>query len=156
LRHLRPLLCGLCLILLASFGAQAQERKQKALEAVPEHLRARLVERLDLYVEYERTKSYEKLYDLLLESMAAPHGLTREGYRSASEKAIGEGRRKMLLKFKPTWTVDLSDEAGPRYQIFGRAKVSDGKQAYESEAAIEARWVNGDWYFSSLGEVLDD
>src|SRR4051794_21888201 len=86
----------------------SQGKAQKKFEAVPEHLRARLIERLDLYVEYERTKQYEKLYDLLLVSVEVPLNLDRETYVAASRKLIAKGYRSVLLKFKPQQTLVLS------------------------------------------------
>jgi len=136
----------------------SQGKVEKKFEAVPEHLRARLIERLDLYVEYERTRQYEKLYDLLLESVAVPRTLDREGYAEASRRLIAKGYRSVLLKFKPhsTLALTLNDGDVERYDIWGTAKVDDGKKIYEREAAIEARWINGDWYFSGVADVILD
>ncbi len=121
-------------------------------------MRARLIERLNSYVEYERTKQYEKLYDLLFESVAKPSSLSREEYVTASKKTFAEGYRTNLLKFKPTNTLDFSpdNENKSSYQIFGVAKVDDGEEVYVTNAAIIARWINGEWYFSSLASVIYD
>ena len=146
------------LIFMMAVTGYCQGKMQKRFEAVPEHLRARVIERLDLYVEYERTRQYEKLYDLLLESVAVPRTLDRETYVEASKRTIAQGYRSVLLKFKPQWTLVLSlnDEDLMRYDIWGTAKVDDGEKIYERDAAIEARWINGDWYFSGVADVLID
>ena len=146
------------LMLMMAATVNAQGKVQKKFEAVPEHLRARLIERLELYVEYERTRQYDKLYDLLLESIAVPLKLDREAYVAASEGTIAKGYRSVLLKFKPhsTLALSLNDEDVVRYDIWGVAKVNDGKKIYEREAAIEARWINGDWYFGSVADVIID
>lgn len=146
------------LMLMMAATASPQGKVQRRFEAVPEHLRARLIERLELYVEYERARQYEKLYDLLLESIAVPQKLDRAAYIAASKNSIAKGYRSVLLKFKPQWTLALSlnDEDVVRYDIWGVAKVADGKKIYEREAAIEARWINGDWYFSSVADVIVD
>ena len=98
------------LVIVISTSAQTKEQKkqQKVFAAIPENLQAKLIERLNLYVEYERARQYEKLYDLLLESAAASNGSSREAYISVSKKAIAEKHRKVLLKFKPTGTLKLS------------------------------------------------
>ena len=121
-------------------------------------MRERLIERLNLYVEYERTRQYEKLYDLLLESVATPTNLSRDAYVEASKKTIAKGYRSVLLEFKPTDTLNLSlnDEDIVRYDIWGTAKVDDGEKIFERDAAIEARWINGDWYFSGVADVILD
>jgi len=133
-----------------------QKKEQKIFAAVPEHLRARLIQRLDLYVEYERTKQYEKLYDLLWEYVVNPNNLSREAYVNASKKTIAEGYRSILLEFKPTDTIDLSldDEGIVSYDIWGIAKVKSEGKVYEKDAAIEARWINGEWYFSGVADVI--
>jgi hypothetical protein len=135
-----------------------QKKEQEVLAAIPQHLRARLIERLNLYVEYERTKQYEKLYDLLWDYVVDPNSLSREAYVNASKKTIAEGYRSILLEFKPTGTLDLSvtDEGLIRYDIWGTAKVDDEGKIYEKDAAIEARWLYGDWYFSGVADVIID
>ena len=135
-----------------------QKKEQKVFAVVPQHLRARLIERLSLYVEYERTQQYEKLYDLLSDYVVDPNSLSREAYVDASKKTIGKGYRSILLEFKPTGILDLSiaDEGVVRYDIWGTAKVRDEGEVYEKDAAIEARWINGEWYFSGVASVIID
>ncbi|HVG33269.1 MAG TPA: hypothetical protein VM911_09320 [Pyrinomonadaceae bacterium] len=155
---LKTYMMAVALMLMMAATASAQAKMQKKFEAVPEHLRARLIERLELYVEYERTSQYEKLYELLLDSIAVPLKLDRDAYVAASKRTIAKGYRSVLLKFKAQWTLALSlnDDDVVRYDIWGAAKVSDGKKIYEKEAAIEARWINGDWYFSGVADVIID
>jgi hypothetical protein len=135
-----------------------QKKEQKVFAAIPQNLRARLIQRLNLYVEYERTKQHEKLYDLLWEYVVNPGSLSREAYVNASKKTIAEGYRSILLGFKPTATINLSlnDEGIVRYDIWGTAKVNSEGKIYEKDAAIEARWINGEWYFSGVADVIID
>ncbi len=135
-----------------------QKREQKVFAAIPENLRARLIERLKLYVEYERTNQYEKLYDLSLESVVATNGLSRDAYVNAIKKAIDRGYENILLKFKPTSTLNITfaDEEVATYQVFGMAKVRKGKDTYEITAGIDARWINEEWYFGGVGVVIVD
>ncbi len=159
---MRKLLTSTFLLMVISsvIFAQAPSRtkEEKVFAAVPQHLRARLIERLNLYIEYERTKQYEKLYDLLWESVATPTNLSRDAYVEASKRTIAKGYRSVLLKFKPTDTLVLSlnDEDQGRYDIWGTARVDDGEKIYEKNAAIEARWINGEWYFSGVADVILD
>lgn len=155
---LKTYMMAVAVILMMVAAANAQSKVQKKFEAVPEHLRARLIERLELYVEYERNKQYEKLYDLLLESIEGPLKLDRETYVEASKRTIAKGYRSVLLKFKAQWTLALAlnDEDVVRYHIWGVAKVDDGEKIYVKQAAIEARWINGDWYFSGVADVIID
>lgn len=136
-----------------------QKKEEKVFAVVPEPLRAGLIERLNLYTEYERTRQYEKLYDLSLESVATPMELDREAFVEASKTAIAKGHRSVLLKFNPTGIIDLSneEEGSARYHISGRSKeMNNTGQVYERDTAIEVRWINGDWYFSGLWDVIND
>lgn len=149
------------LVISASTHSQTKEQKrmEKVFAPVPLQLRARLVERLNSYVEYERTQQYEKLYDLSLESVASPITVDRDAYVEATKKGIIKGYRSILLKFKPTWIIDLSvkSENPVRYHISGISKEKDNKgKVYERETAIEVRWIRGDWYFSGLWDVIND
>lgn len=148
-------------LVIAPVHSQTKEQKkeQKVFAAIPQHLRASLVERLNLYVEYERTKQYERLYDLSLESVATPKRLDREAFVKASKMGIAKGYRSVLLKFKPISIVDLSveNEGLVRYHISGISKEMDHKgRVYERQTAIEVRWIGGDWYFSGLWDVIND
>ena len=60
-------LIGCGLLLLAVVTVHAQERAQNVFETVPLESRPRLVERLSEFVTYERTRQYEKLYEVLYE-----------------------------------------------------------------------------------------
>jgi hypothetical protein len=149
----------LVIIIPASSQTKEQKKEQKVFAAIPENLRAKFVERLNLYVEYERTKQYEKLYDLLLESVATSDVLSRDEYVNARKKAIAEKRQSILLKFKPISTLKLSlDEKDTYiiYVVFGTGKVDDGEEIYEINAEIDARLINGEWYFSGVGSVIYD
>ena len=149
----------LVIFVLAQSQTKEQKRVEKVFVPIPQHLRARLIERLNLYVEYERTQQYEKLYDLSLESVAAPITLDREAFVEATKNGISKGYRSILLKFQPTGIIDLSveNENLVRYHISGISKEMDQRgKSYEREAAIEVRWMNGDWYFSGLWDVIND
>jgi len=154
-------LLAFVLVIFAPAHSQTKEQKrvEKVFASVPQNLRAGLIERLQLYVEYERTQQYEKLYDLSLESVGVPITLDREAYVEATKKGIAKGYLSILLKFKPTWVIDLSVESENlvRYHISGISKEMDHKgKVYERETAIEVRWINGDWYFSGLWDVIND
>jgi hypothetical protein len=136
-----------------------QKKEQKVFADIPQNLRARLIERLNLYVEYERSRQYEKLYSLLQESGNDQPKFSREEYVAASRKRIAEGYRSMLLEFKPTAAINLSlndDDKAIRYSIWGKARFDDGGKSSERDAAIHAYWINGDWYFSGVDEVIID
>src|SRR4051812_18322642 len=142
---------ALLIVIAAATGSPAfsqtkeQKKEQRAFAAIPQHLRARLIERLNLYVEYERSRQYEKLYELLEESVADQPKISREEYVAASRKRIAEGYRDALLEFKPTDAIDLSltdEDKVIGYSIGGKARFDDGGRISERDAAINAYWLN--------------
>lgn len=156
-----PLLIVIAVATCNSAFSQTRERKkeQKAFAAIPQHLRSRLTERLNLYVEYERSRQYEKLYELLEESVTDQPKFSREEYVAATKKRIAEGYRDVLLEFKPTAAINLSlndEDKAIRYSIWGKAGVDDRGRISERDAAIYAYWLNGDWYFSGVADVKID
>jgi hypothetical protein len=154
--------CALVILLFAPL-IQAQDKEHRVFDAVPEQVRARLMERLKLYVEYQRAKDYEKLYDLYTESTIKNvfKGQSREEFAAAYRKGDEEGKSTRILEFRPTsidksvsmWTSEGADEA---YSIYGDAKLWRPVERVEKPIAIEAQLKNGEWYFSAIVEIVND
>ena len=155
--HTQALSCILIIVLL-TVCVHGQSREQRVFDAIPEPLRAQLVERLRLYVEYQRTRQYEGLYDLLSESTIAQvyRGQSRVEFVAAYQRADAEGRGTRLLEFTPTDTGKTVRDNVDIYDIYGRAKLCEEGEIIEKQVVIQAQLQNGTWYFSALGEVLID
>lgn len=153
----RTLKC-LLLILTLITCAQGQSSERDGLTAVPESLRARLIERLNNYVEYQRTKEYGKFYDLLTEPTIARiyRGQSRVEFIESHQKAEAKGIANRLLEFVPTSSLNLTDEVGDYFEIFGRAKLCKSGELVGRKVSVEARLIDGEWYFSTAGEVIDN
>lgn len=154
---LRTLQC-LLLILTLMPGAYGQSKERDGLNAVPEPLRARLAERLKNYVEYQRTKEYGKFYDLLTRPTIARiyQGQSRAEFIESHRKADAKGTASRLLEFVPTSSLNLTDEIGDYFEIFGRAKLCKSGELVRRKVGVEARLIDGEWYFSTAGEVIDN
>jgi hypothetical protein len=145
------------------FAPQAfsQSDKQDAFKAVPESLRAQLIERLNSYLEHERAGQYDKLYDLLYEQ-----DVSKADFVKARESADRKGSGFRLLKFTPTKTTRIEEEVeGPggigvsvvdTYQIFGKAETLRVSERAKDQMFIAARWQNCNWYFSLPGIMTID
>jgi hypothetical protein len=146
---LRPLI-GCVLLLLAVAAVHAQERAQNVLETVPLESRPRLVERLSEFVTYERTRQYEKLYELLYERNDKNAG--KEVY--SKTRVETEGRRGVVQEFTPTSITGITLNAGdpPTFSLTGYAKVLLKGRTVKKEMTISARLQDGEWYFSELLE----
>jgi hypothetical protein len=133
LRHLS----GCVLLLLAVTTVHSQERMDKIFETVPLESRPRLVERLREYVTYERTRQYEKLYELLYERNDRNAG--KEAYSKTRVEA--EGRWGVIQEFTPTFIlgITLNEGDAPTFSITGHAKVFLKGRTVKKEMTISAR-----------------
>lgn len=149
-----------CLLLILTLipCAHGQSKERLGLNAVPEPLRARLIERLNNYVDYQRPKEYGKFYDLLTEPTIARiyRGQSRVEFIDSHQKAEAMGTASRLLEFVPTSSLNLTDETGEYFEIFGRAKLCKAGELVRRKMGVEARLIDGEWYFSTAGEVIDN
>ena len=138
------------LLLLAVATVHAQERTENVFEKVPLELRPRLIERLKEYVTYERTRQYEKLYELLYDRNDKNGG--KEVYSKSRTEA--EGRRGVIQEFTPTFIVGitLNDGDTPTFSVTGQAKAFLKGRTVKGEMSINARLRDGEWYFSELSQ----
>ncbi|MGH9959925.1 MAG: hypothetical protein ACREBC_22850, partial [Pyrinomonadaceae bacterium] len=125
--------------MLVAFCVQGQDREQKVFDVVPEPLRARLVERLKLYVEYERGRDYDKLYDLLAESTIGRiyRDQSRAEFIAASQRGDAKGTSVRLLEFTPTniikTTSIFAKENADLYNSYGDAKLCQQGELVEKQ-----------------------
>src|SRR5690349_14990136 len=93
-----------CILLLMAVATAHAQRKEKVFEKVPLELRPRLIERLAEYVMYERTRQYEKLYELLYDRNDKNTG--KEAYSKSRVEA--EGRWGIIQEFTPTFILETT------------------------------------------------
>lgn len=151
-RMLKAVSCSVITVVL-SFAASGQEGGERVFEVVPPQSRAKLVDRLREFVEYEKTEQYAKLYDLLYGTGTCSGKTTsREKYAASRQKV--KAQRGALQEFVPTFVIDLTLNDGdpPAYGITGRATVQRGHQAIKKDITVYAKLQDSEWYFS---EALD-
>jgi len=154
------ILCFAFAVVLAGRVAYAQEGvSPQVLEPIPEPLRAQLVERLGLYVEYQRTKQYDKLYDLL--SRSAIHTIfkdqTKEEFLRAYRAGDAQRTSTRLIQFTPTAIQLVQGDASDVYVIYGTATISQmGDLTKKPRVAVTTQLQDGKWYFSPVMDVLVD
>src|SRR5215510_161969 len=128
----------LCLAVLAS----GQVTNSKKFHPVPESQRNQLVARLNLYIEYERSRQYENLWDLLSQAYIANQRLSRENYLQYRPD-------DRLLEFKPKAVIKSPiREYVNVFEIHGIAKFRRGNKVVMEDRLLEARLQGDDWYFS--------
>jgi hypothetical protein len=125
------------LVALLSVSTQGQVRDEKYLAPVPRPVRGRLIERLKLLLEYERTRQYDKEFDLL-------SNIYTQESREKFLKRIG-GKDK--LDFTPiSIGIVLREKDYEWWWIDGCAtKIDSGKRL---DAYVWAYLQHGEWYFS--------
>ena len=156
--HTRIIGVALMVMMVFVYG-QGQSEAQKVFDVVPEAMRARLIERLSNYTEYQRSKQYEKLYDLFSESTIKNlfRGQSKTEFINAWQKGDNEGTSRRLIEFTPSYTEKIGGENGDIYVVYGRSKFCEGGKVVEKRrTAIEAHLQNGDWYFSAPADVVID
>lgn len=154
------ILCFACAVVLAGRVAYAQGGvNPKVLEPIPEPLRPQLLERLDLYVEYQRTKQYDKLYDLM--SRSTIHLVfkdqTKEEFVRAYQAGDAQRTSIRLIEFTPTAIQQMQGDGSDVYVMYGAATMCQmGDLTKKRRVAVTTQLQDGKWYFSPVMDVLVD
>ncbi len=131
----------------ASINGQGENKE--VLASVPVSLRQRLVERLNLLIEYQKAQQWDKQYDLL----AAPviQDDTKESHVKRLEQWYAQGLGDILVGFVPRSVAVHSDSMDHgEWTLFGCAKLRKGKRIVNLSASVSAYREEGDWYFSPI------
>ena len=143
------ILFAICLLI---YAASAQEvTDNEKFSSVPTLARNRLIERLNLFLEYDRTGQYEKKFDLLSQYHLRILKWSRSDYLKLMQEKEQQGKAEKLIDFKITSVEDRSlDNSGKYmiYSIYGNEKFLRGSKRKSEKRLIEARYENGEWYFS--------
>lgn len=147
---IRPGLCLPLLVLLLSCSAQGQIRyDDDAFEAIPETRRARIEERLKLFVELQCTEQWAKHYDMFSTLRRSGEGKT--DYINFMRQALARGWEQRLLFFAPRGVRQMQMDAKTKvWWIIGCAGMKEEGREVRRAAYVEAAWERGDWFFSSL------
>lgn len=140
--------CLLAVLLCVPAYGQADD--EDVFASVPTTLRARLVERLKLLIEYQRAQQWQKQYDLL--SVAATQGDSREEHIARLNRVYAEGLGDILIDFTPR-AVTYGSGAPFDAAIFGCVKLREKGRIVELHGSVEAYRENDDWFFSPIGVV---
>lgn len=114
-------------------------------------LRARLIERLNLFLKFDPAALYEKKFELLSEYDRNHWNVNKAGYAKLMEYMRASGKVERSIDFRITglqnWSMnDLQDQGN--VMIHGRSKFWRGKSIKTENRLLEARFEKGEWYFS--------
>lgn len=140
----------LMLIPLCSLSSlQAQAPGGGVFAPVPESERARLTQRLNLLVEYQRTQQWDKQYDLLAAWLKRAEG--KRDFVNRTRQAYTRWGRLPLLAFTPYKVGSMQVEPGRNvWFIAGCSQVLEKGQKVSQLAFVEAYKERNDWFFSEL------
>lgn len=131
------------------FGQSVSSRQLSRLH-LPSNMREELVRRFDLFVEYEKTQSYEKQYELLGKDHMANllhMDVDKNSYikfKEDSQQAVGK-----LIKLTVKGIRRMPDN--PNWlNLSVVAKLQKGKRTYSDTPICVAYLEDGDWRFSLL------
>jgi hypothetical protein len=135
-----PLLIMISLVLGSTVvGTTSNAQKADPFADVPSSQRERLRLRLVEFIDYHRTKQWNKVYDLLAErdKNAVEGGLPRDIFlKKKLYSTVRKFTAKSLQKMDNDW-----------WTVWGCADFDRGGNM---EAALEAYLQDGDWYFSDI------
>jgi len=142
------------LVVLVSTSFVFGQDDRGLLSSVPEANRTRLIERLNRFVEYERTREWDRFYDLLYRPEI---GKTE---RREARKAFVDSHndpddpvKSLRIAFTPK-IVDAAPEISDgTYLVRGCSTYDFKGKIKQLNDIILAHLVDDDWYFSSFGEV---
>jgi hypothetical protein len=132
----------LLLLLLVTYGQVANSLR--VFEPVPTNQRAHLNERLMLLIKYQRTKQYDKLFEMLPKIHTQHPEMTKEKFLAQIRM-----RKAHVVDFIPEYTTENPTIDG-EYAINGCAKVREGWRTNKWQAAIYASLEHGEWHFSDI------
>jgi hypothetical protein len=132
---------------------QGQFRKQgtnDSLSSVPVLQHPKLIERLNLLIEYQNTEQWEKVYDLLIRSMRG--GRSRADYASSRREMESITPRSTLLAFVPTEAIPIDAwSGGGEWQLMGCAQYRRKEGIIQLKSAVGAELRQGEWFFTEVG-----
>lgn len=128
-----------CVLLVEEFQKKAAQEKKDAFAEVPATQREKFKSRLEEFVEYHRTRQWDKVYDLIAErhKIAVEGGLPRDVF--LSKKLYSP-----ITRFTPESIKKMDDES---WMVLGCGTFDEGGPM---ESAVEAYLQDGDWYFSDI------
>jgi hypothetical protein len=121
--------------------------QENTFASVPEHLRVRLVERLQLLVDYQRNRQWSNHYDLLVSDITDK--INKENYVKEQERLNAKKLSDVLIGFKPQTAAYV---IGAPYDVLikGCAEFQERNRIVKLQATVEAYQEKGDWYFTRV------
>ena len=149
---IKSLLCICSLVTVVTVSMISQSGPQDVFSPIESTRRARLAERLRLFVQYQTTKQWEKQYGLLAELITRSQ--SKRDFVDSNRQAYNKWGRTPLLDFVPSKvTLQPVDTTRKVWFISGCSVVLEKGQQIRKAALVEAYWEKNDWFFSEVQNV---
>ena len=126
------------LTFLTTITAQiTKEQAEKVFAEIPVEQRSKLVERLNLFIELEKNKEWDKSYQMI--------GKGFKGNIVGEYSLANHYENPKIARFTPT---EITTDGERWFMLWGCGDFKSGTKRKDSK--IEALWENGDWYFSVM------
>ncbi len=127
-----------------TYSQNKEKTKPDAFADVPTDMRESFVERLNLFVEFQIAKDWNKSYDVLGEKYerSIGGGLSRERY-------LKEPPHLTLKKFTPKSVFLLLGTAEEGWWMI--QGCGEYKGSGKLESSVQAYRENGEWFFADVG-----
>lgn len=157
--HVRWAIATLLVLITSPAALRSQVHvDEKVFAPIPEESRARLIERLTLYVATQRAADYDKLYDLYSERTINQvfKGQNKTEFSAAFRQGDAERKSIRLFEFTPKKIEKKAEDGSDFYKIYGKAVLLQQGEIVKRKIVIEAHPQNGTWYFSAVAIVQKD
>jgi hypothetical protein len=152
MKLIKLLLCIWSLITVVTVSTVSQTGTQDVFSPIASIRRARLAQRLNLLIEYQKTKQWEKQYGLLAELITRSQ--SKRDFVDLTHQAYSKWGRTPLLEFIPLKvTLQPVDATRSVWFISGCSLVLEKGQKIRKGALVEAYWERNDWFFSEVQNV---
>ncbi|HUS09608.1 MAG TPA: hypothetical protein VMZ30_04005 [Pyrinomonadaceae bacterium] len=140
------------IILLNSSAAFAQNSNNEVFAPIPETQRSRLIERLTLLIEYQKTQQWAMQYGLLSSLMTRAE--RKRDFINRTRQAYSKWGRTPLLAFTPYKVSLVQVDANQKvWFISGCSKVLEKGQKVNKAAVVEVYKEKNDWFFSEVQNI---
>jgi hypothetical protein len=139
-----------CCVAARTSMAQTLNRRQLARLGLTAAQRSDLVKRLQLFVEYEKTRAYDKQFELLAQDHLASYvrlEVNEQSYvKFKQETEVATGR---LLELKVRDIKRMPDREGG-FNFVVEVKLQKDGRTYSDTPIFAGYLVNDTWYFSMV------
>lgn len=139
------------LLLAGCAPACVRAQKKEVFADVPAELRERLSARLKLPVEYQKTRQWDKQYDLL--AAEEKKAETRETFVAHMRRAHERQERAPLIDFVPFRSDLLQGKTYKLWIVFACSRVMEKGREAGMLTAVRACRESDEWFFSVVENV---